>query len=177
MDKLKQTASVYHALPSVFWSALNLVPISIYCYQFSDRSLLYWILGLSFLSYLLPKTFFNRIQLSKNVIFYKKLGVKLVRKFAQEGDLVNQMIRRKYPAYKIIQTPKSVSNYISKTYGSEKFHFHLFLIFLSISIIAIINREYGWAALITLNNIIFNVYPNLLQQYNRIRLKKLEKNQ
>jgi hypothetical protein len=173
MDKLKHTASVYHALPSVFWSIFNLIPISIYCYQLPDRKLFYWILGLSFFGYILPNAFFDRIQLSNHTTFYKKIGIKIIRKFAQEGDFINKLIRKKYANYKVIPTQKSAHRYYSKTYHFEKFHFHLFLIFLAITIIAIAKKDFLWALLITFNNIIFNVYPNLLQQYNRIRLSRL----
>ncbi len=30
-----------------------------------------------------------------------------------------------------------------------------------------------WALVLFLNNLVFNIYPNLLQQYNRLRLKAL----
>jgi len=133
--------------------------------------MIYWISGISFFVYCLPNQFFDLIQISSKETIYKNLGVNIVRKFAQEGDLVNHLIRKKYPLYNVIKNRKSIQRYIAKTYHFEKFHFQLLFIFLIIMAYAIRQKQYEWALLIFLNNIIFNLYPNLLQQYTRLRLK------
>ncbi len=171
--QLKRTAFLYNGITSVFWSLINLTPIAIYGFQFTNPQMIYWVLGLTLFVYALPNYFFNYIQLSKNPNFYRNLGIKTIRKYAQEGDLVNRFIRIKYPNYKVIKSGKSVKNYIAQTYHFERFHFQLFIIFLVITIYAVIQDYYKWALLITVNNIIFNVYPNLLQQYTRLKLRKI----
>ncbi len=170
-QKIKRLASTYHILPSIFWSAINFTPITIYCYTMVNHSFFYWILSISFFTYLLPTTFLDLIQLSNHTKFYKKIGVTFIKKFTQEGDFINRLIKKKYPQYSVIKNRALMSKYLQKTYHFERFHLQLFVLFLSTATYALIEKDYKWAILITFNNVIFNVYPNLLQQYNRLRLK------
>jgi len=52
-------------------------------------------------------------------------------------------------------------------------HFAFFLFFLYSTFYALVNGYFLWVLLLTVANLGFNVYPNLLQQYNRLRLRQL----
>jgi hypothetical protein len=173
--RLKRTVWFYNAIPAVFWSILNLTPICIYCYSDVNRPFMYWSLGLSLLIYLLPNGFFNFIQLSRSTKPYKNIGINVIKRYAQEGDLVNRFIKKRFPHYSVIKNGKSVKAYLSQTYHFERFHTQLLVFFFAIMVYAIVQKQYEWAFILLINNIIYNLYPNLLQQYTRIRLSAIRR--
>ena len=119
------------------------------------------------------KAFFDRIQLSKTTSIYKKIGIRIVKKYTQDGDLINRLIRRKFPRYRIFDYNVSIQKHLNKAYSMEKIHFSMFLFFLLTGIYALTQGYVWWAVIITINNLVFNLYPNFLQQYNRLRLRHL----
>jgi hypothetical protein len=138
-----------------------------------DLQWLYILLGTSLLAGFLPRSFFDAIQLSQTTSLYKKIGIRMVKKFTQDGDFINRLIRRKFPQYRIFDPNVSIQKHLNKAYSIEKIHFIMFLFFLLTSIYALTQGYARWAAIITINNLVFNLYPNFLQQYNRLRLRNL----
>lgn len=174
--KIKTRVAWYNMLPSLFWSALCLIPVSVFCYSQMTLRVLYLFLVISLLTFLLPKSFFDRIQLSKSTAFYKKAGVRYVNKFTQNGDFVNALIRKKNPHYKIVSSENlSIKRLISQTYLFEKFHFSLFVFFTLVAVYAFTQQQFDWVLVLLILNVIFNVYPNLLQQYIRVKLTLFDK--
>ena len=174
--KIRNLVAWYNMIANLFWSALNLVPISVFCYRHINLKLFFTFLIISLLSILLPKSFFDSIQLGKTTSVYKKIGIGFVNRFAQNGELINNLIRKKYPRYKVVSEDKrSVNKLLQQAYMFEKFHFIMFSFFTFIIVYALIKRYWLWAFIVFVNNLIYNVYPNLLQQYIRIRLVLLKK--
>ncbi|CAA9526485.1 MAG: hypothetical protein AVDCRST_MAG96-3251 [uncultured Segetibacter sp.] len=127
---------------------------------------------ISLSSIFLPKTFFNNIQLGKTTSFYKRTGVTFINRFTQNGDLINGLIRKKFPNYKVVSIGRhSINKVLQQTYMLEKFHFAMFLFFILITIYAVKRNHLSWAFIISLNNLVYNIYPCLLQQYIRARLQ------
>ncbi len=158
-------------IANLFWSVIHLTPISVFCYTYMNSTLFYIFLITSLLPVLLPYSFFNTIQLSTSTAVYKKIGVKFINKFTQNGDVINRLIRKTYPQYKVISTKRSsAAKLIRQTYMFEKFHFMMFLFFAMVSFYACIENCFIWTVAISISNLLYNVYPNLLQQYIRIRL-------
>ena len=52
----------------------------------------------------------------------------------------------------------------------ERFHLFCLIFFLSTMIAAIVHGRISLAILILIANMIYNVYPLLIQQYNRMRM-------
>lgn len=101
----------------------------------------------------------------------KKLGVPWINKVAQNGILINNLVRLRFPEYKgVTNQPSSISRLISQTYMFEKFHLVLFLFYSAILVFSLVNQDFCWACVIFLTNILYNIYPNLLQQYIRLKL-------
>ena len=48
----------------------------------------------------------------------------------------------------------------------------MFFIFLLVTIYALLNSFWIWVIVLAMANLIYNVFPNLLQQYVRIRMKE-----
>jgi len=163
-------------IANLFWSALNLIPISIFCYRHISLKILVTFLIISLIPLFLPRSFFNSIQLAKTTSFYKKIGIGFINKFAQNGEFINRLIRKKFPGYKtVLPGKKSVNKLLAQTYMLEKFHSMMFLLFALIMVYALMKNHLWWAVIILITNIIFNMYPNLLQQHIRIKLRTFQK--
>lgn len=171
--KIKKWVPWYNQIPNVFWSLLNFIVIGYFCFMFMHLKWLFIILALSLLAGFLPNTFFDKIQLSQTTSLYKKIGIRIVKTYTQDGDLINRIIRKKFPGYRVFDNNSSIPRHINRAYSVEKIHFIMFLFFLLTSIYALTKGYEWWAVIITVNNLIFNIYPILLQQYNRLRFKHL----
>ena len=178
--RLKRIVALYNMIPNLFWSAINLIPIFIFCYHNMNVRLIYIFSALSLLTTLLPRKFLDNIQLGNSISVYKKIGVKFINKFTQNGDLINGLIRKKFPLYNVISN-KTLSHkkLLQQTYIIEKFHFAMLSFFTLTTIFSLLHKYFWWALVISFTNLVYNVYPNLLQQYIRIRLssfgnKKIE---
>ena len=175
--KIKKLATWYNQITNIFGSILNFTPIGYFWFMAMDLKWLYILLAISLLAGFLPKFFFDRIQLSPTTSLYEKIGIRTVKKFTQDGDLINRLIRRKFSQYRIFDNHLSIQKHLNKAYSIEKIHFIMFLFFLLTSIYALTQGYVWWAVMITINNLVFNLYPNFLQQYNRLRLRHLMKMQ
>jgi len=138
------------------------------------RELFYIFLGISLVAYVLPESFYNNIQI-KNLKFLKRTGVVFIQRYAQNGEIINRMIRKKFPGYKMIYNRKTMESRYKKTYGFEKFHFMALLFFLLTTVFALMNSYYPWSFILIITNIIYNIYPILLQHYTRLRITALLK--
>ena len=141
----------------------------------TDLKWLFILLAVSMLAGFLPNAFFDAIQLGQTTAIYKKIGIRFVKKYTQDGDLINRLIRRKFPRYRVFDGNGSIQKHLAKAYAMEKIHFIMFLFFLLTSIYALARGHVWWAIFITMNNLAFNLYPNFLQQYNRLRFRHLMK--
>ncbi|WP_146900059.1 hypothetical protein [Adhaeribacter aerolatus] len=169
--KIKWAVAGYNAVANVVWSVLNLTPAFIFCYRFVPATLLLIFLATSLLTAFLPNSFFYRMQLSKTKNIYQKLGVGFVNKFTQNGEIINKLIRRRFPEYKVVSTGKrSVKKALGQTFMFEKFHFILFMLFSCLTVYASLKNYYLWAFILLITNLLYNIYPCLLQQYIRLRL-------
>ncbi|HEY1870887.1 MAG TPA: hypothetical protein VGG71_07505 [Chitinophagaceae bacterium] len=174
--KIRNLVAGYNMIANLSWSALNLVPISIFCWEHISLKLLLIFLVISLMSLFLPNSFFDSIQLAKTTSVYKKMGIGVANKFVQNGEFINRLIRKRFPGYKVVLPAKrSVNKLLGQTYMLEKFHFMMLVIFTLVIVYALIKNYWWWAIIILINNILYNVYPNLLQQYIRIKLRTFQK--
>ncbi len=162
--------ALYNALPSVFWSVLGLAPLAWFCYTQVERPWLYGLLAVSLLGYGLPRRWFPTWQLSCGPAAYRRLGVPAVNHFTQHGTFINRLIRARYPRYRHVGTRASVRALVGGSYHMERFHVVLFVFFLLISGYAVGRGQAGWAVLLSVLNVLYNLYPIWLQQYLRVRL-------
>ena len=171
LNKVKRKLALYNMFPNLIWSILNLTPISIYCFRFLDNKTFYIFLSVSLIPIFLKKYVIDKLQIGRTVKIYKQLGVHLINRVAQNGAIINNLIKRKFPDHKIVITKKSsIAGLISQTYIFEKFHLIFFLFFSFTIAYAFIKGHLTWACIILLTNVAYNIYPNLLQQYIRLKL-------
>jgi hypothetical protein len=167
---------------------LNLILIALLCsttlapcviFYFTGEGELKWMIAFLVISYFvsrLPKSFYDRFQISTDVNIYKKLGVDKFKKLSTNGDLINRRIRKKYPTHRNVTNFETIKEKLNETYTIEKSHTVLFIFCLLTNIYAVWANSIGMAITLFIGNILFNYYPNLLQQYNRIRYLKVVKN-
>jgi len=168
---VKRLLNWYNLIPNVVWSVLNLVPVSFYCYNDVDHRALYIFMALSVIPAFLPNSFYDRIQFGRTTRAYKRLGVGFVNKLAQNGAIINHLVRKKFPDYKtLVYQRSSINKLLQQTYVFEKFHFIMFVFFILITVYALVKSHFWWAGIISATNVLYNVYPNLLQQYIRLKL-------
>jgi len=159
-------------IPNLLWTALFLIPITIFCYTFITPGMTYALLGISLIPIFFPNSFFDRIQLSRNGHWYRRMGVKYINTLAQNGSVLNEILRKKYRNYKVLSRSRaSIKKQYYQTYFFEKFHFSLFLFFTFMTIYAGIGGHFYWLFILAISNLFYNIYPNLLQQYIRVKLK------
>ena len=159
-------------VPNLFWTALFLIPILIFCATYITPKTVYILLGVSLTSIFLPNSFFDRIQLSQSSRFYKKIGIRYINMLAQNGTLLIKFLKKKHPNFKMVsRSKKSIHKQYYQTYFFEKFHFSLFLFFAGVTIYAGIQGHFYWVLTLIISNLLYNIYPNLLQQYVRVKLK------
>ena len=158
-----------NALPNVLWSALALVPLSVFCYQHLPRPWLWGLLAGSGLPYLVPRAWFRYWQLGPTLARYRRLGVPAVNRFTQDGSLVNGLLRRRYPHYRRVGGRAALRALAAGSYHQERFHLALLLFFGLTSLYALGHGHPGWAGLLLVLNVGYNLYPVWLQQYLRLR--------
>lgn len=164
-------ADLYNTVPNVVWSVLAFLPLFVFCYTHLPLNLVLVFCGISLVPALLPNRFFDKIQLAKDPFTYKKLGVGLVLRLSQNGAIINKMIRSKYPDYKTLRwDQRSMKGLLSKTYMFEKFHYLVLVFFCLAGFYAFGKGLPAWGIALFLINIVYNVYPILLQQFIRIKL-------
>ena len=172
LSRIRKLLNRYNMIPNIARSVLNLVPISVYWYNQVDYKSLYIFIALSILLGFFRNSFYDRIQVGRTSRAYKKLGVGLVNKLAQNGTIINGLMRKKYPGYKMIAYRRSsINKLVHQTYMFEKFHFIMFVFFTLITFYALSRSDFWWVIIFLITNVLYNVYPNLLQQYIRLKLR------
>ena len=171
--KAKRLRSGFNMMLSLFWTMLNGIPVLYFSYVYIPLRLTIWVLIGASITYFLPHRWLDRMRISASDRIYKMLGIKTVRKLTQDGDWVNRYIKIRYPNASSTPKRQKFRHLRQKFYFLEKFHLHLMVYFLFASGYAVYLEKYLWAVVVLFCNVLYNIYPVLLQQYNRIRLRRL----
>jgi hypothetical protein len=136
---------------------------------------LYVLILLSAAFAFLPNGIFSELQLSSNKKFYERLGVKLIQKLVQNGTFANNAIHKNDPQYKVIKNRAQAQNYLSTIAMYEHYHLACFVFFGLTFIHALYQQQFVLALLILSADVIYNVCPILLQQYNKLKVMRVLK--
>lgn len=164
--------SVYNGVVNLLWSLLAFAPVSIFCFRFMERAWLWTFVAASAVGFIMPASTLRYLELGSTVTIYRRLGVPWVNHFVQHGTLVNQWVRRRDPEYQPMQFRTRIPQLLQSTYLQERFHWIVLLFFLLSSLHAVTVGHPVWALLITIMNVVYNLYPIWLQQYIRVRLNR-----
>lgn len=155
-----------------FWTILCFIPVIGFWFGEGLTAWFYIFAGIGIFSLLLPA---RLLQLSSNPKFYEGIGVRFIRKFVQDGDIVKRFIKKRDPQYRVIKNKANALRYQNTILMYERYHLLSFVFFLLTALYAIYNGEYFSGLIIILADIIYNVCPILLQQYNRARVASLSR--
>jgi hypothetical protein len=90
------------------------------------------------------------------------------------GDLMNAWLRPRVPEYRVVRPTRAAAAVVARrTEVIERAHLVGFLSALAPMTYALVFGAYGFAALWTLANLVTNVWPILLQRYNRARAQRV----
>lgn len=155
-----------------FWTIICFAPVLAYWVKAFDVMWLIIAIALSIVSLLISGEI---LQMSYQRKFYERFGIRFIKKFVQNGDLSNRFSRGKDPQYKHIRNRTQASTYSSTIIMYERFHFMCLVLFFFTTVLAFADSFYTLTVLIIVANIIYNICPILLQQYNKARLLKISK--
>ncbi|MGV8879987.1 MAG: hypothetical protein ACOH2A_13260 [Sphingobacteriaceae bacterium] len=162
----------YNLAVNLFWTIAAVFPIAMFIgYYPPDITGSIIILVTSIMAYFLPNALLDKIKCGKTTKSYKNFGVLFLQKFTQNGHYVNKLIKKKFPDYRTLSHSKSsINKLVKQTYSFEKYHMMMFVIFGSIGIYALSRGLLWWALVIFMINLLYNIYPILLQHYIRLKL-------
>jgi len=123
--------------------------------------------------YLLPSSYYRCWEGRRGPRVYGMMGVRAFKRLVPNGDLVNRFARRLDPRYRVIRDPASAHAWLDRARDSERSHLVLLVAGLLTAAYAARIGWNGWAVGLTAGNIVFNLYPVVLQRYNRCRIAKL----
>ena len=161
-------------LINFFWTILCFTPIVVFWWE-NYSSLLYIAVAISLAVLILPPSVLRYFQFSRNPQFYRRFGISFFKKFVQNGTYVNRAIDKKSPGYKVVATRADAARYIQTINMYERFHLVCLLFFAINCVYAICAGQNVIAAFILTANLIYNIVPIMLQQYNRLRVMRLRR--
>jgi hypothetical protein len=126
--------------------------------------------AVSCLPFFLPRGYF-RPRAFERGRFYPRLGLRLFRYVAPDGDFINRRLRRTDPSYRVVRNRGALREHIAGTYSNERWHLAFFLAGTFTALFAARIGEPVFAALLAILNVAFNLYPVLHQRYKRARLR------
>jgi hypothetical protein len=129
--------------------------------------------GLGFAGSRAPERYFRLRpweQAGRGRIYEHRFRIRAFKRWMSHGDWMNAWLRRRVPDYRVVApTRASAAAYAERTRRIERAHLAWFLGALAPAGYALLVRAYGFTALWMLANVITNVWPILLQRYNRAR--------
>ena len=156
---------IYNLIINLFWTTVCCVPVVSLWYLYYHPAILYVSLAVSLLPILVPAKYFSILQVSRSRRFYESLSIKSLQSLTQDGKLVSTLAKTTNQ-----HTRAAHKNYKSKIAMYEKFHMFCLAFFLASFVYAIYQQAFLISLLIFMSNIIYNVIPILIQQYNKLRL-------
>lgn len=159
---------VLNQLINLIWTALAYFVLMYYWYKQWDLSWFSACILLSIFLSFFPVRFYR---LSKSTGFYIMIGIRVIRKFVQDGDFINRY--QQGTGHRSKLNKNDYHKYLNNALMYERYHLLCLWFFTFSNLLAWFNGFYFSACLMLLSNTIYNFYPIMLQQYNRIRINRL----
>ena len=119
----------------------------------------------------LPARWFRIGALQQATRTYERVGVKTVRFFITDGDLVNRLVRRRFPGYRVDGGEEPLKARLETGIVGERAHLGFLVLGIGSAACAAAGGWADWAVALTLGNVLVNFYPILLQRYTRARVE------
>jgi len=139
------------------WTILAFFPVCLYWWNQGIDWTFYAFIILSLLAGWLPQKVYAQLSLSDDPEAYKNLGVNIIRRFTQDGGFKRNKLQ-------------GMRDYLKTIAMFERYHFICLVFFKCSAVYACLNEHIVIGLVIFVANLIYNVCPILLQQYNRLRI-------
>ncbi len=160
---------------NVVYSVIFLTPVVIFWMDHYQTTYFMSVLGASLLMFILPNKVYEYVQLSNSKKFYRVLGIPCFQRYTQQGLFAQKLINYINGNQTNSPTPRNVSQLKSQIRNFESFHYVCFIFFTLTNVYALYHGEVFLSLIIFLTNVLYNIIPILIQQYNRIRLNTMIK--
>jgi len=161
---------IYNQIINLFWTAICSAPVLRLWYLYYHPTILIVSLAVSLLPVLIPFKYFSILQISRSRRFYESLSIKSLQSLTQDGRLVSALAKKKNHDYRQVKQRAVHGKYKSQIAMYEKFHMSCLLFFFISFVYAIHQQAFLVSFLILMSNIVYNITPILIQQYNKVRL-------
>lgn len=157
-------------LINFFWTIACFAPV---CWFWFGRGWDGWLpvfLFLSFVFGLLPYRLLKWTEFASSRRGYEKLGARTFRKFTQNGDWANAASGN---AGNTVGSLEGAENYLKTIAMYERFHLICGCFFLLTALYACYTGQWLTGLLVLAANYVYNFAAIVLQQYNRLRIRRL----
>jgi hypothetical protein len=164
------TPALLNALINLTWTGLFFSPILVFWISNFNPWPLAFILLIGFIPVFVPYRWYGQLQICHNRVFYESLFIHHFQKLTQDGAWVKGL-QKKYsgaPSFREIRETRR--KLLDKIRAYETFHYACLPVFLGTAIYALMLGSPLLALLITAANLLYNVVPILIQQYNKSRI-------
>jgi hypothetical protein len=117
--------------------------------------------------------YFNPSSFELDGRLYEMLGVRQFKRFASAGDFFNQRRRRSDPGFRNVKNYSSSVEWEARTRFNELAHLCNLIFSLVMVVWLCLHARYTWIGAILFLNLLLNVYPIMLQRYNRGRIQRI----
>lgn len=106
---------------------------------------------------------------------YPWFGLRVFRYLAPDGGWVNSRLRRIDPTWRVVRNAETRDQHLAASVTNERWHLSWLVFGLITQAAAMTRGEVGWSILLTIFNIVFNLYPILHQRHVRARARRQER--
>lgn len=164
---------ILNQLINLFWSVLAFAPVIAFWLAAGPGVSMFVLIAISLCVLFLPENMYSRMQVSENPVHYEKIGVKIFRIFTQDGDMITRVLAKDQGRIKIGKMREGLLSLGKKIAVYERYHLTCLVFFLLTTLYAAVRADFAIAVIITMANVLYNLYPLFLQQYNKLRVNKI----
>jgi hypothetical protein len=144
-------------LLNILWTIVGFFPVCVFWFTAGTDAAFYAFLIFGLVAGFLPERIYINLQISEDFKDLEKLGIRSIRKFTQNGNFEKNK-------------RKGLETYLQKLSMFERYHYICLVFFQCSSVYACLQQHILISLLIFGSNLIYNVCPIMLQQYNRLRI-------
>lgn len=117
---------------------------------------------------------FNLWDFERDGRFYERLGIRWFKRIATQGDYWNKRRRRSDPGFRNVKELNSAIEWEARTRLNEFVHLCSLVVGLAIMVFLYSHNKYAWLVAMFFVVLIWDVYPIMLQRYNRARIWRIK---
>lgn len=120
------------------------------------------------------RRYFDLRDFERDGRFYERLGIRWFKRFATDGDFWNKLRRQSDPSFKKVKGLNSAIEWEARTRRNEVIHLCSLVVGLAIVAWLYSRNEVAWLVAMFFVLVIWEIYPIMLQRYNRARIWRIK---